>query len=179
MSTIGVAIPVPEPWGGELQRYRVELGNPDAAGIPTHITLLPPVEVEEELLPKILDHLESAVADTPQFTVRLRGTGTFRPVAPVVFVNLVQGVASCQQLASAVRRGPLAVETQFPYHPHVTVAHHLPEHVLDRALHDLAAFECDFPAQVSLYVHEVGQGWVRFRDLPLGDRGGTDRDPRA
>ncbi len=41
MSTIGVAIAVPEPWAGELQRYRASFGDPLAEAIPTHITLVP------------------------------------------------------------------------------------------------------------------------------------------
>ncbi len=65
--------------------------------------------------------------------MHLRGTGTFRPVSPVVFVTVAEGISGCEQLASSVRRGPLAADLQFPYHPHVTVAHHLDDDTLDRA----------------------------------------------
>ena len=70
------------------------------------------------------------------FRIRLRGTGTFRPVSPVVFVMVAEGISGCEQLAVSVRRGPLAVDLQFPYHPHVTVAHHLADGSLDRAFDD-------------------------------------------
>ena len=43
---------------------------------------------------------------------------------PVVFVNLVEGISQTEQLAHDCRRGPLAVDLTYPYHPHVTVAHH-------------------------------------------------------
>ena len=43
--TIGVALPIPEPHGSELQAYREFFGDPLAASIPTHITLLPPTPV--------------------------------------------------------------------------------------------------------------------------------------
>jgi 2'-5' RNA ligase len=169
VTTIGVSVAVPEPWGTELQDYRVQLGDPTAAGIPTHITLMPPMEVEDERLPGIHDHLESVASGARQFTVHLRGTGTFRPISPVVFVSVAEGISSCEQLASAVRRGPLAVQAQYPYHPHVTVAHHLPEPLLDRAFAELNAFDCRFTADhFSLYVHHPVEGWQPVRDYKLG-----------
>ena len=168
MSTIGVAIAVPEPWGTHLQDYRTALGDETAQGIPTHITLMPPFEIEPEHLTAVEQHLAEASANNSAFKIHLRGTGTFRPVSPVVFVVVVEGISACEQLAFSVRRGPLATDLQFPYHPHVTVAHHLDDDSLDRAFEDLASFECDFTAdRFSLYVHDAGTGWVPTRDFPL------------
>jgi 2'-5' RNA ligase len=171
VTTIGVSLAVPEPWGADLQDYRVRLGDPTASGIPTHITLLPPIDVDNDLLPGIESHLEAVAAQTRPFAAHLRGTGTFRPVSPVVFVNVVAGISSCELLASAVRRGPLAIDAQFPYHPHVTVAHHLSDDLLDRAFDELAGFDCRFTVdEFSLYVHRDDHGWVPVRAFPLGGR---------
>ena len=168
MATIGVAVSVPDPWGTTLQEYRVALGDPTAAGIPTHITLLPPIDVEDKLLPGVETHLRQVALGVGAFTVQLRGTGTFRPVSPVVFVNVVQGISRCEQLAAAVRRGPLAVEAEFPYHPHVTVAHGLDDARLDRAFEELAGFDCRFDVEsMTLYVHRDGAGWTPHARLPL------------
>lgn len=172
MTTIGVSVAVPDPWGAELQDYRVRLGDAAAAHIPTHITLLAPAEVEQAQLPAVHKHLASVAAAARPFPTRLRGTGTFRPVSPVVFVNVVEGIAGCELLASDVRRGPLARRTRFPYHPHVTVAHHLEEHLLDRAFDDLAAFDCCFTVdQFSLYEHCDRHGWTPVRAFGLGAHG--------
>jgi hypothetical protein len=57
MATIGVAIPIAEPYGSELQKYRADFGDPMASSIPTHVTLLPPTEVPDEDLPRIDEHL--------------------------------------------------------------------------------------------------------------------------
>ena len=169
MTTIGVSVAVPDPWGVQLQDYRVQLGDPAAGGIPTHITLLPPIDVDDVLLSSIDSHLHDVAAATRPFGVHLRGTGTFRPVSPVVFVNVVEGISGCEMLASAVRRGPLAIDAQFPYHPHVTVAHHLPDELLDRAFEELGAFSCRFSAeQISLYEHREGEGWTPVREFRLG-----------
>jgi 2'-5' RNA ligase len=165
---IGVAIAVPEPWGGQLQDYRAGLGDETATGIPTHVTLLPPIEVPATAMPAVEQHLVEVSALSHAFKVHLRGTGTFRPVSPVVFVTVAEGIAGCEQLAYAVRRGPLACRPAFPYHPHVTVAHHRPEDVLDRAFEEMAGFECEFVAdRFSLYVHHEQDGWVPTRDFAL------------
>ncbi len=171
MTTIGVAIAVPEPWGGQLQEYRASLGDATAEGIPTHITLMPPFEVEPEDLAVVEEHLDEASARTGAFKIHLRGTGTFRPVSPVVFVVVVEGISQCEQLAFAVRSGPLACELQFPYHPHVTVAHHLDDAHLDKAFSELATFECEFEADhFLLYVHDQAVGWQPTRKFELSVR---------
>src|SRR5687767_12582389 len=45
--TIGVAVAIPEPWASHLQHYRASIGDTTAEKIPTHITLVPPTELED------------------------------------------------------------------------------------------------------------------------------------
>jgi 2'-5' RNA ligase len=169
MPTIGVALAIPEPWATQLQDYRTSVGDSTATMIPTHITLIPPTEVDDAELRVIESHLEAVAARVTGFTIHLRGTGTFRPVSPVVFVTVAEGISQCEQLAAALRQGPLAVNLQFPYHPHVTIAHHLPDDALDRAFTELASFDSVFDAtEFHLYVHDEESGWKPTRDFPLG-----------
>jgi 2'-5' RNA ligase len=166
--TIGVAVAIPEPWASELQDYRKGVGDHTAAMIPTHITLVPPTEIDELQVADVEKHLEEAAAEVASYGVHLRGTGTFRPVSPVVFVTLVEGISQCEQLAVAVRRGPLDVELQYPYHPHVTIAHDLEDPILDRAFDELAGFECEFDvSDFHLYVHDEDAGWQPTRTFAL------------
>jgi 2'-5' RNA ligase len=162
-------VAIPEPWASELQDYRTSVGDEMAATIPTHITLIPPTAVSDEGVGEVETHLAGVASATQQFEVHLRGTGTFRPVSPVVFVGLVEGISQCEQLADAVRRGPLAMELAHPYHPHVTVAHDVSEAKLDQAFEELAAFECAFRVQAfGLYVHHHDRGWTPTRCFGLG-----------
>ncbi|MDP2774526.1 MAG: 2'-5' RNA ligase family protein [Nocardioides sp.] len=168
MPTIGVALAIPEPWATQLQDYRTSVGDSTATMIPTHVTLVPPTEVPDGGLAAVEEHLEQAAGQASPFAVHLRGTGTFRPVSPVVFVTLVEGISSCEQLAATLRQGPLATELQFPFHPHVTIAHHLSDELLDRAFADLADFECEFTVgEFHLYVHDAEHGWRPTRRFPL------------
>ncbi|WGY03221.1 2'-5' RNA ligase family protein [Nocardioides sp. QY071] len=168
MPVIGVAVAIPEPWATELVDYRLRIGDPTAEGVPSHITLIPPTELPGGL-DEIEAHLATAATEVAPFRVHLRGTGTFRPVSPVVFVSLAEGISQCEQLADAVRRGPLSVDLDYPYHPHVTVAHHLDDPTLDRAFDDLAGFDCAFDVtDFHLYVHHEQEGWRSTRTFPLG-----------
>ena len=168
MPTIGVAIAIPEPWATELQDYRAAIGDPTAVGVPSHITLIPPLDVDDSLVDDIEAHLAQAALRHEAFKVHLRGTGTFRPVSPVVFISVAEGISQCEQLAADVRDGPLAVDLHFPYHPHVTVAHHLGDAELDSAFDDLAPFDCAFRVEeFHLYVHQGDLGWQSSRTFPL------------
>ncbi|MFD0263968.1 2'-5' RNA ligase family protein [Kitasatospora indigofera] len=142
--TIGVSVSVPEPYGSEIQDARAGHGDPLARSIPTHVTLLPPTEVPAGRLPVIGEHLAAVARSHRPFRMLLQGSGTFRPVSPVVFVRVEEGAHECRLLEAAVRSGPLARELAFPYHPHVTVAHGLAPDVLDEAYEKARTFQAAF-----------------------------------
>jgi 2'-5' RNA ligase len=167
-ATVGVLITVPPPWREELTDWRDRLGDPDAARVPPHVTLLPPTEVPADRLAEIDAHLAAAAAGCPPFEMHLAGTGTFRPVSDVVFVVVAAGIAQCEQLEARVRSGPLGRETRFPYHPHVTVAHDIPAEGLDAAYAGLAGFDARFPVAGFTWFQQDDQGvWVPRKDFQL------------
>lgn len=158
--TIGIAIPIPEPYGSELQDWRSSFGDPQARAIPTHVTLLPPTVIATSDLREIEEHLAKIAAGERPFPMRLRSTGTFRPVSPVVFVRIADGAADCTRLERRVRSGPLARDVRFDYHPHVTVAHDVPEYALDIAYERLEPYDAAFDvAGFSLYEHGSDGVW--------------------
>ena len=166
--TVGVAVAVPEPYATDLRAHRASFGDPAADTVPTHVTLLPPTLLECGDMADVQSHLEVVARRHRAFPMRLRGTGTFRPVSPVVFVTVARGISECELLSESVCSGPLDRELAFPYHPHVTVAHDVSDRELDRAFDTLADFACGFDVDAfTLYVHEVGQGWRPDRVFPL------------
>ncbi len=165
---IGVAVPVPEPFGSLLREARASFGDPMAATIPTHITLTPPIDLDEEQLQRLPGVLDDVATRVPAYRVGLQGTGTFRPVSPVVFVTIVDGVEPTRQLAQEVRTATGIEQLDFPYHPHITVAHHLDDASLDHAETALAAFACEFVAtEFALYHHDEDRGWEPQRSFDL------------
>jgi 2'-5' RNA ligase len=169
--TIGVSIAVPEPHGSRLQQLRAGFGDAAAHGIPTHVTLLPPTEVDAAALPAIEAHLAEVAAAGRSFPMRLSGTGTFRPLSPVVYVQVVEGAEACTWLQKQVRdaSGPVARDLQFPYHPHVTVAHGIEEAAMDRAFTVLSGYEADWPCTgFALYEQGPDGVWRKLREFPFG-----------
>jgi 2'-5' RNA ligase len=172
MRIIGVAIDIPEPWGSFLNRCRAATGDPQAGYVPTHLTLLPPTEVDTGADDAVLAHLDRVATAHPPFNLLLRGTGTFRPVTEVVFVAVAAGISECERLAADVRSGPLARETSYPYHPHVTVAQDVPGDALDAVFAELAGFEAAFEAtSFRLFTHNGDRRWRPWHDFALtGER---------
>ncbi len=167
---IGVAIDIPEPWGPALTRRRGEAGDPQAAYVPAHVTLLGPTEVDTDLLPAVEKHLEAVASAQPPFTIHLRGTGTFRPVTEVVFVTLAAGISECEMLAAAIAAAEgVSRDSRFPYHPHVTVAQDVSPDALDAVFKDLSDFSARFDvASFTLFSHGGEGPWRPRRDFPLG-----------
>ncbi|MDJ0382839.1 2'-5' RNA ligase family protein [Streptomyces sp. G-G2] len=169
--TLGVSIAVPEPYGSQLQQRRAGFGDVAAHGIPTHVTLVPPTEADADRLPAIRAHLAEVAAAFRPFTMRLSGTGTFRPLSPVVFVKVVEGALGCTRLQSQVRDpgGPVSRELAFPYHPHVTVAHGISEEAMDLAFESLADYDAEWTCE-SFALYEQGSDgvWRKLREYPFG-----------
>ncbi|HMO12362.1 MAG TPA: 2'-5' RNA ligase family protein, partial [Actinotalea sp.] len=134
---LGVAIVLPEPWRAALRDARASFGDPLARTVVPHVTLVGPTVLEAGRVAELEDHLAAVARDHSPFEVHLRGTGTFRPVSQVVFVQVVAGISECERLERALRTGPLAQPLRFHYHPHVTVAHDVPPAALDRAFDEL------------------------------------------
>jgi 2'-5' RNA ligase len=159
--TVGVAIPVPSPWREILDDARTASGDPLGGIVPAHLTLLGPTEIPADSLDGYRAHLEGVAAACPAFHLHLRGTGSFRPVTEVVFVAVVDGIAICEQLESAIRQGPARRERNFPYHPHVTIAQNVGTAALDRAFAALAGFEARFRVDsFTLYTHPSPGDWT-------------------
>jgi 2'-5' RNA ligase len=178
---IGVAIAIPEPYRTELQDWRERLGDPNAAFIVPHVTLLGPSPVSESDVPAIADHLAAAAEKSGSFEIELKGSGTFRPLSPVVFVTLARGISSCEVLERAVRSGPLPRQSRFAYHPHVTVAHDLDDEALDRAFDALADYAASFEVDgFELFERGDDQIWrvLRHFTFPAADRAVAATPPR-
>jgi 2'-5' RNA ligase len=166
---VGVAVAIPEPHATVLAKWRRRVGDPVADLVFPHVTLLPPTPVPAGRMADVEAHLAAAAAEHPPFVMHLSGTGTFRPTSPVVFIQVATGVADCELLEQAIRRGPLERELEFPYHPHVTVAQDVPDAALDEAYEGLAGFVARFPVERFTLFSRNGNGrWTYRTEFPLG-----------
>lgn len=170
-TTIGVSIPVPSPHGEFLQARRADFGGPGATQIPAHITLLPPTQVDEPTYAAFVSHCTDVATRGAPFDVVLRGTGTFRPLSDVVYIQVAQGVSDCESLEMSLRSGPVTRALAFYYHPHVTVAQNVGKAELDRAFDELANFSVTFRV-TRFHLYELGDdgAWRAQHDFRLGEQ---------
>lgn len=169
VTTVGVAIPIPQPWGRQLDEARARTGDPQAPHVPSHVTLLGPTEIPSHQMPAVEAHLGRCAAGHHNFELHLRGSGTFRPVTEVVFVTVAKGISECEKLEAVVRTGPLDKELTYPYHPHVTVAQSVPTAALDAVYEELADFDASFEVGgFTLYTHDVDAQWRARREFDFG-----------
>lgn len=168
VQTVGVAIPIPDPHGPFLQGRRAAFNDHMASLIPAHVTLLGPTDVPMSDVARLGGHLAEVAGRVDEFDMVLRGTGTFRPVSDVVFVQVAQGISACEALERAIRSGEWHQDLVFPYHPHVTVAHDVAEVDLDRAFEELADFHARFTvSEIWLFVQGSNGAWTPLRSFPL------------
>jgi len=166
---LGVAISLPDPVAGELAAWRAQVGDAQAQKVPPHVTLLPPTEVAESELDEVLRHLNDVAAVATVFELHLHGTGTFRPISQVVFVTVASGISYCELMEADLRSGPLERDIEFPYHPHVTVAHDVPAHMLDKAYDGLAEYDARFTVDAFTAFEQGEDGsWRPSEHFPFG-----------
>lgn len=165
--SLGVIISLPPELAAELSARRALYGGPAAAVVPPHITLVSG---------RARDSWESAAAHVRQvaaagepFVLSLRGTGTFEPVSPVVYVNVAAGAQACTALHGELVAGPVEHLLLFDFHPHLTIAHDLAAETMLRARTELAGFEADFEVtSIGLFDH-AKDGWALREELTLGE----------
>ena len=181
--SVGVILGFPPEIADELQRWRASFGDPLAGVVPAHITLVTTTPTQD--WEATLEHVRGVARRQSPFMVTIAGTGTFRPVSPVVFINVEEGFDACVDLHEKLQQGPLKRELPFAYHPHVTIAHDVAPESLDDAETVLKDYRATFPVvSMGLYEHDAEGIWQLREELDFGtesddDDGGTRREGSA
>lgn len=163
---VGIVIGVPEPMASELRKARASFGDPMAALIPAHITLVTTTETSDWDV--AARHVRDVARRHQAFEISLRGTASFRPVSPVVYLQLNDGYDECTALHKEMQSGPLSRDLPFPYHPHVTVAHDVSEAGMDTAMLSLQDYEARFTVRtIGLYEHDATGLWKPREQVAL------------
>lgn len=171
--SVGVILGFPPAIAEELQRWRASFGDPMAGVIPAHITLITTTPAQDWEATR--EHVREVARRQAPFMVTIAGTGTFRPVSPVVFINVEEGFGACVDLHEKLQTGPLERDLPFSYHPHVTIAHDVAPESLDEAETVLKDYRATFPVvSMGLYEHDANGIWQLREELDFGTE--TDND---
>lgn len=179
---LGMIIPIPEPYRSELAKII------KTDGIPPHVTIVEPRPVDPDQVEAVKTEAQRLCADFSPFVISFGNVGDFRPVSPVVYIEVQRGFEACKELAKRLRFGPLAGEPRFPYHPHITLGTNVTNEDLDRVAKlskrshgyfmvngidlDLIGPDC----VKSLTVLELG-GAIKTAEIPALDSAPTQEEP--
>lgn len=161
---------VPPPWSVEIDGLRRALGDGGLGRIPTHLTLVPPVNVHEDRLPDALAVLRAAAAVTRPITVRLGPPATFLPINPVAYLPVSgPGIDAVRRLRDLVFRPPLERSLTWSFVPHVTVDDDAEPERISAAVTALDQYEVDVTFdRVHLLEEGAGRTWRPIADVPFG-----------
>jgi 2'-5' RNA ligase len=174
--SVGVILGFPPDIAEELQQWRASFGDPMAGVIPAHITLVTTTPTRDWEATR--SHVREVARNQEPFTVTISGTGSFRPVSPVVFLNVEDGFGACVKLHEQLQTGPLHRDLPFAYHPHVTIAHDVAPESLDEAETVLKDYSVTFPvASMGLYEHDTNGIWQLREELDFGIETDDTRGP--
>lgn len=173
--SLGVILGFPPGIAEELQRWRASFGDPMATVIPAHITLVTTTPTQDWEAAR--EHVREVARTQTPFMVTIAGTGSFRPVSPVVFINVEEGFEECVELHEKLQTGPLERELPFAYHPHVTVAHDVAPESLDEAETVLKDYRATFPVvSMGLYEHDADGIWQLREEFDFGTEPDDERE---
>ncbi|MEO7518863.1 MAG: 2'-5' RNA ligase family protein [Acidimicrobiales bacterium] len=168
---LGAVLLLPAAVAAEVDGLRRACGDGALGRVPSHITLVPPVNVRADDLPAALTRLRTAAAAAAgPLDLVLGPPGTFLPVNPVLYLKVGgPDLAGLHRVRDTAFAFPLDRRLSWPFVPHVTVADGAEPDRIGAALAALA----DYEAPVTLdRVHLLQEGeqrtWRPLADCPLG-----------
>ncbi|MDA8351953.1 MAG: YjcG family protein [Firmicutes bacterium] len=143
--------------------------DPHYALIPPHITLKEPFELNEDMLPQALQHLEQVAKETSAFTVRLPKISTFHPTNNVIYIA-VDETEAVKNLHEKINRKSIYHEEEYSYIPHITLAQKLSDSELHDVYGSLKMLKVEFETRIDrfhlLYQLENGS-WTIYQSFLL------------
>src|SRR5436190_16516649 len=174
---LGVVLLVPQPWATEIDGVRRALGDGARERIPPHITLVPPVNVQDRDLPRAFTVVRTAASTIAPLTLRIGPVATFAPVNPVAYLQVggePQVLEALGRLRTSCLQGPLDRPSDHDFVPHVTVADELAEARLAKVVGLLTDWVAETTIdRVHVLAELPGRVWKPVADAPLGERPAT------
>ncbi len=167
---LAVALLIPPPVDREVDGLRRALGSGALARIPPHVTVVPPVNVDEGALDEVLGLLRQGAARTPALRLELGPTATFWPDNRVVYLAVGGDVTQAESLRQAMMAGPLASRAhgRRPFVAHVTLTARAPAPAIPWIVESLGAFREEVVVErVHLLRERPGQIWDPIADASL------------
>ncbi len=94
--------------------------QPEAALIPTHLTILPPRQLAGSEA-EAMELIASVCSTVQPFDITLGDVETFVPTTATVFIRVAHAAYRMRELHDRLNHGPLRYAEPWPYMPHLTI----------------------------------------------------------
>jgi len=165
---VGVALLMPAPARTEIDVLRRALGDGQLDRLPTHLTLVPPINVRDEAMPAVLGLLRSAAANTHPFPLELGPVTTFLPDTPVLYLAVTGAVDAVHALRDRVFLAPLHREITWPFVPHVTLLDDAEPERIAASVRSLADYRVTVTIEAVTLLEEIDRVWCPIADAAFG-----------
>ncbi|MBV9413271.1 MAG: GNAT family N-acetyltransferase [Acidimicrobiia bacterium] len=138
---LGVALLLPPPVDREVDALRLACDDGALGRIPSHLTLVPPVNVRDDAMPDALRVLREAAASVSPLTLQLGPPATFLPDNPTLYLSVTgPGSDELRTLRDRVFVPPLERPLTWPFVPHATIADEMEPDRITAAVEALAGY---------------------------------------
>lgn len=131
---LAVALLPPERLSQQVDGLRRVLGDRRLEDLPSHLTVVPPVNVRGEALPELRRLLRDVATRSRPFALELGPAATFAPATPTVHLSVGGDLEQLSDLRSRVKRGPLERPDEWPFVAHVTLRDSMPTDAVTAAV---------------------------------------------
>jgi 2'-5' RNA ligase len=167
---LGVALVLGPPVADEVNGLRRALGDESLHRVPPHLTLVPPVNVQEASLPAALEALRRAAqSQRGPLVLAIGPVESFLPASPVLYLAVAgPALGDLSRLRGAISTGPLRKPGRWPWVPHITVRDGLPEHLAGTLLEALGRYRAEVSFDRLVLLEEKDRRWGAVADACFG-----------
>lgn len=164
---LSLVLELPAWLAGHVQDWRARQG--EGRGVPPHVTVfITQASADPEGRREQIEALRCVCRGVPARSLRLGGTGSFRPLSQVAYLDLQDHDAAALAALHARCCEVLPDASPFEYRPHVTLVQNAPDEVLERALRDFSGLSAQIPlSRLCLFQGDLS-GWEQVGTVYLG-----------
>lgn len=167
---LGVALVLGPPVAAEVDGLRRALGDRALGTIEPHLTLVPPVNVDQGRVGEAVSVVRTAAgAVTGPLRVQLGPVATFLPESPVLYLAVDEaGVDAARLLRGACLSGPLDRPGRWPFVAHVTICDEVGPDRAAGAMHALRDYRAGALLERIVLLEQFDGAWHELVDAHLG-----------
>ena len=156
----------------EVDGLRRALGAKALQRIAPHCTLVPPVNVKDDDIDAVFEHVRNAAAKSTPIAVEFGPPDTFWPRTPVLYLRVGGDLEAMDQLRRDLSSGPLAppeAREDRDFVAHLTLDQRIDSRRLPHALETLADYRARYCFErVTVLEQDAEHRWWPLSDAALG-----------